>query len=112
NTEHLRDLQKQEPLTKVLKAVVDAAQRTDRNTKPAVMVKVSPDEDSKEQVEGICDAIWDSGVDGVIVGNTTKQRPAPLPGASSLPPHEQQLLSEHGGYSGPQLFPRTVSLVK
>jgi dihydroorotate dehydrogenase len=112
NTEGLRDLQSQEPLTKVLKAVVAAAQRTDRRTKPAVMVKVSPDEDSKEQVEGICDAIWDSGVDGVIVGNTTKQRPAPLPAGSTLPEKEQKLITETGGYSGPQLFSRTVALTK
>lgn len=29
---------------------------------------MSPDEDSEEQVRGICDAVWESGVDGVIVG--------------------------------------------
>lgn len=112
NTENLRDLQKQEPLTRILKGVVGAAKRTDRKTKPAVMVKVSPDEDSQEQVEGICEAIWESGVDGVIVGNTTTRRPAPLPEGTILPPTEAEIMKEKGGYSGPQLFERTVSLVK
>jgi dihydroorotate dehydrogenase len=112
NTENLRDLQRQEPLTRILQAVVGAAQKTDRKTKPAVMVKVSPDEDSKEQVEGICKAIWDSGVDGVIVGNTTKRRPDPLPASTKLSPTEEKTLQEQGGYSGPQLFEGTVNLVR
>jgi len=112
NTENLRDLQRQEPLTKILRGVVGAAIRTDRRTKPAILVKVSPDEDSREQVEGICEAVWDSGVDGVIVGNTTKRRPNPLPTGTKLSETEAAIMLEQGGYSGPQLFERTVSLVK
>ena len=112
NTENLRDLQRQEPLTKILMGVVDAAAKTDRKTKPAVMVKVSPDEDSEEQVSGICQAIWTSGVDGVIVGNTTKRRPNPLPAGIKLPEKEVAVMLEQGGYSGPQLFERTANLVK
>ncbi|KAL1992139.1 hypothetical protein VTN49DRAFT_4171 [Thermomyces lanuginosus] len=111
NTPGLRDLQATEPLTAILKGVVNAAKRIDRKVKPYVMVKVSPDEDSDEQVVGICHAVQVSGVDGIIVGNTTKQRPAPLPKGFTLPPAEQRVLSEVGGYSGPQLFDRTVDLV-
>lgn len=76
------------------------------------MVKVSPDEDSEEQVFGICEAINASGCAGCIVGNTTKRRPGPLPEGSSLPERETALILEQGGYSGPQLFERTVALVK
>ena len=76
------------------------------------MVKVSQDEDSEEQVSGICEAIWESGVDGVIVGNTTTRRPDPLPMGYNLPPKEAAAMLEQGGYSGPQLFERMVSLVK
>ena len=112
NTPGLRDLQKVEPLTNILTGVVEAARRIDRKSPPAVMVKVSPDEDSDEQVSGICEAVWRSGVDGVIVGNTTKRRPEVLPRGYSLPNKEAALLLEEGGYSGPQLFERTVSLVK
>ena len=92
--------------------MVQAAQRTDRKTKPAVMVKVSPDEDSDEQVLGICDAVWQSGVDGVIVGNTTKRRPDPFPEGYTLSQREAIAVLEQGGYSGPQLFDRTVKLTR
>ena len=109
NTPGLRDLQKVEPLTNILKGVVEAAQRTDRKSKVAVMVKVSPDESSKEQVMGICAAVIESGVDGVICGNTTTQRP---PAGHSISSKEARILLEQGGYSGPQLFQRTVHLVK
>jgi dihydroorotate dehydrogenase len=111
NTKGLRDLQQATPLTNILKGVVDAASGIDRIRKPAVMVKVSPDEDSDEQMAGIAAAVWESGVDGVIVGNTTKQRPGPLPGSGPLSRKEAEAMLEQGGFSGPQLFDRTVKLV-
>ncbi|MCJ1416432.1 Dihydroorotate dehydrogenase (quinone), mitochondrial [Xylographa parallela] len=112
NTPGLRDLQRTEPLRNILTAVVEATKRINRKTSPAVMVKVSPDEDSEEQVAGIVDAVWASGVDGVIVGNTTKRRHDLIPEGYTLPNKEAAALLEQGGYSGPQLFERTVSLVK
>lgn len=112
NTPGLRDLQATAPLTAILSAVVDAAKNTDRKTKPAVMVKVSPDEESDAQIEGICSAVWASGVDGVIVGNTTKKRPDPIPKGYIMPSKEGKILTEMGGYSGPQMFDRTLALVK
>jgi len=112
NTPGLRNLQRVEPLTNILKAVVEAAKKTNKKTKPAVMVKVSPDEDSEEQVQGICDAVWESGVEGLIVGNTTKRRDDLLPSGYSLPSREAAILLEEGGYSGPQLFEKTVALTK
>ena len=112
NTPGLRSLQRTGPLTKILTGVVEAAKQTDRKTKVAVMVKVSPDEDSDEQIAGICQAVWESGVDGVIVGNTTNRRPAPMPSLRPLSPLEEQTLLEQGGFSGPHLFERTVALVK
>ena len=109
NTPRLRGLQRVEPLTQILKGVVEAAKRTDKKVKPAVMVKVSPDEDEEGQVRGICDAVWESGVDGVIVGNTTKRRPEMV---GKLPSREAALLMEQGGYSGPQMFERTRELTR
>lgn len=111
NTPGLRTLQNVEPLTRLLSGVVEAVNKIDRKTKPAIMVKVSPDEDSAEQVSGICEAVWYSGVDGVIVGNTTKKRPDPLPKGYLLPASEAKILLEQGGYSGPQMFERTLALV-
>ena len=112
NTPGLRNLQQSGPLTQILSGVVRAAKRTVRTTKPFVMVKVSPDEDSDAQIEGVCSAVWKAGVDGVIVGNTTKRRPEPVPTEYQLSPVEQQILLEQGGYSGPQTFERTLDLVK
>ncbi|KAL8762668.1 MAG: hypothetical protein Q9184_001375 [Pyrenodesmia sp. 2 TL-2023] len=111
NTPGLRGLQKVEPLTDILTAVVGAARNTKRKVPVKVMVKVSPDEDDEVSVRGICDAVWDSGVDGVVVGNTTKRRPDPT-ASGYLPSHEQKLMLEQGGYSGPQIFGRTVALVR
>lgn len=112
NTPGLRSLQNQEALTKILTSVVRAARSVQRVTKPSVMVKVSPDEDSDEQVAGICQAIWEADVDGVIVGNTTNQRPKALTYLNQYTPLEQQHLLETGGFSGPHLFEKTLSMVK
>ena len=112
NTPGLRDLQHVDKLTNILTGVVTAAGKANRRIKPAVMVKVSPDEDSDDQVSGICEAIRQSGCAGVICGNTTKRRPGPLPEGYNLPEREAALMLEQGGYSGPQLFERTVALVK
>ncbi|KND93371.1 Dihydroorotate dehydrogenase (quinone), mitochondrial [Tolypocladium ophioglossoides CBS 100239] len=111
NTPGLRDLQATEPLTRLLSAVVGEACRTDRKTRPKVMVKVSPDEDEDEQMEGIVQAVYRSGVDGVIVGNTTKRRTGLVPDGVRLTGKEQKSLMEQGGYSGPAMFNRTLDLV-
>ena len=67
NTAQLRDLQRVGPLTQILSAVVDAADKVGKKVKPRVMVKVSPDEDEEGQVRGVCEAVWESGVDGGMV---------------------------------------------
>lgn len=48
----------------------------------------------------------------MIVGNTTTRRPDPSPIGYDLPPREAAAMLEQGGYSGPQLFGRTLALVK
>ena len=112
NTPGLRDLQATGPLTRLLSAVVDEAARTpDRKERPKVMVKVSPDEDDDHQVEGIVTAVTNSGVDGIIVGNTTKRRTGLAAPGVRLTAKDQKALAEEGGYSGPELFDRTVKLV-
>lgn len=115
NTPGLRDLQATEPLTRILGAVVEEARRCaepNRSAfKPKVMVKVSPDEDEDAQIEGIAQAVWASGVDGVIVGNTTKRRTGVVPDGIRLTPREKTALAETGGYSGPAMFDRTEELV-
>lgn len=111
NTPGLRDLQATEPLTRLLAAVVDAAHKTGRKVRPKVMVKVSPDEDDDAQMAGVVEAVHRSGVDGVIVGNTTKRRTGVVPENVRLSAKDQRNLAETGGYSGPAMFSRTLDLV-
>ncbi|KAL5594137.1 hypothetical protein BROUX41_001183 [Berkeleyomyces rouxiae] len=111
NTPGLRDLQAVEPLTRLLTAVVEEANKTQRRTRPRVMVKVSPDEDEAAQMDGIVQAVAASGVDGVIVGNTTSRRAGLVAQSVPLTGREQRALQETGGYSGPEMFPRTLDLV-
>lgn len=113
NTPGLRDLQATAPLTRIMGDVVAAARRVPRRTKPFVMVKVSPDEDAPAQIQGVCDAVWASGVDGVIVGNTTRSRPPPIQGAAryEYSAAEKQVLAEDGGFSGPAIAPHAIDLV-
>jgi len=101
-----------EPLTRILEGVVGAARSVNRKTAPKVMVKVSPDEDEDSQMEGIVEAVWKSGVDGVIVGNTTKRRHNLISEDVNLTPKENAILDEQGGFSGPHMFERTLSMVK
>ncbi|KAK0099819.1 Dihydroorotate dehydrogenase (quinone), mitochondrial [Cadophora gregata] len=112
NTPGLRTLQRVEPLTRILEGVVEAAKSAKRKSPPKVMVKVSPDEDQDEQIEGIVEAIWKSGVDGIIVGNTTNRRDNILPKDLALTAKESSILGEKGGLSGPHMFERTLGLVK
>ena len=111
NSPGFSQLQQARPLTAILNGVVAAAKAVDRENKPAVLVKVSPDDDAERQISTICAAVWASGADGVIVGNTTKKRPPPSEG-TILSGAEIKVMRESGGLSGPQLFDQTINLVK
>ncbi len=91
NTPGLRDLQGRVAMADLLKQVV-----TTRNTgvkKPPVFVKVAPDL-THDQMEDVAEVALSTGIDGLIVGNTTLSRPA------SIPP---KLAAEAGGLSGKPL---------
>ncbi|KAF3924757.1 hypothetical protein AA313_de0209980 [Arthrobotrys entomopaga] len=105
NTPGLRKLQSGDRLTDLLAAVVAEAKKLPKKEKPRVIVKISPDENSKEQIEDITTAIKKSGIDGVIVANTTLRRPETL----VSPPY---LVHEAGGLSGPELFEPMRLLVR
>lgn len=94
------------------------------------MVKCSPDEDSQEgetlqqctylqlhaehfvpDISGICNAVASAGIDGIIIGNTTRKRPD-VPHSRLRTDQENAILMEEGGYSGAIMFDRTLSLVK
>ncbi|RVD83385.1 uncharacterized protein DFL_007772 [Arthrobotrys flagrans] len=105
NTPGLRKLQSGSTLTELLSAVVAEAKKVEKKEKPRVIVKISPDENSKQQIEDITSAIKRSGVDGVVVANTTLRRPDTLVSPSHL-------VHEAGGLSGPELFDTMRDLVR
>ncbi|KAI5788296.1 Dihydroorotate dehydrogenase-domain-containing protein [Geopyxis carbonaria] len=111
NTPGLRSLQAADPLTTLLSAVVAAAAEVPRARTPAVVVKVSPDSDSKSEIDAICDAIRRAKVAGVIVANTTVTRPELLLQNPKITDVERRTINETGGLSGPALLPRTLRLV-
>lgn len=113
NTPGLRSLQKRESLQQLLSAVVEAASKTERRRKPKVVVKVSPDSDSPDDIRDISAAILGSGVAGVIVANTTVKRPSQILASPQTTEEEKRIANkEIGGLSGPALLPKTLQLVE
>ncbi len=98
NTPGLRELQRREALLALLAEVKTALAETVRAAgiaRPALLIKIAPDLTPAER-EDLAAVLRDvSGVDGVIIGNTTVSRPPGLRG-----PHT----AEAGGLSGKPLM--------
>lgn len=104
NTPGLRDLQSEEKLTNLLKTVVNRRDSLPLESLPPIVVKIAPDLTSPE-IESIAAAVKESKVDGVIVSNTTVQRPKDLRSNSSL-------TSQVGGLSGAPVKPFSLLALK
>jgi len=96
NTPGLRDLQAEDRLRAILRAVADAVP-----TRPPLLVKLAPDlaDEAIPQIVGSC---IQGGVQGLIISNTTIARPAGL---------RSPLSRETGGLSGPPLFARSTAVL-
>src|SRR5690606_32799268 len=93
NTPGLRDLQADEALTRLLSAICEARAAQPRQT--PILLKVAPDLD-ETQMDSIARIVLASGIDGLIVSNTTLSRD-PVAGMENA--------NELGGLSGAPLFP-------
>jgi dihydroorotate dehydrogenase len=98
NTPGLRDLQAGARIGALLDAALAARRRAEPDTPPPLLVKFAPDMDETALREA-AEACIAAGVDGIILGNTTVDRPATL--ASPEVP-------VRGGLSGRPLFPRAL----
>lgn len=78
---------------------MNTANIVDRKTKLVVIVKVLLDKDSKTQIQGIVNTIYESSVSSIIVGNTTIKRPAAVLVGYILLEKDRQVLLETSGYS-------------
>ena len=98
NTPGLRDLQRRGPLLELARAVLAARARAvpaDGVVRPPpLLLKVAPDLSPDDRAD-VAFVAEESGVDGLIIGNTTVSRP---PGLAGL--HQAQA----GGLSGRPLF--------
>jgi dihydroorotate dehydrogenase len=97
NTPGLRSLQSRGALTELLTAVKAARVRA-----VPVLVKIAPDLD-ETGLKDVARAAADTGIDGIIVSNTTIERPAGLP---------RDLAAQTGGLSGPPLFPLATEILR
>ena len=95
NTEGLRNLQEQGALRNLLEPLME------RRTKP-IFLKVAPDLD-KTQIEHIAQTVMDLKVDGLIVSNTTIERPESLKNIHK---------PESGGLSGRPLFEKSTAVLR
>lgn len=102
NTPGLRDLQKREPLTQLLNVVMEEREKACRTAPPPLLVKLAPDL-SEEQQEELAATLMDCKVDGVILGNTTLDRPDFLP---------EKFRGQQGGLSGQPLTDKSTGVIR
>jgi len=79
------------------------ASRDQLENRPPLLVKVSPDLD-REQCARLAQVVLAVGVDGLVISNTTTQRPSSL----NADPH----LTQAGGLSGPSLLPLSTDVLR
>jgi dihydroorotate dehydrogenase len=103
NTPGLRALQTGDALKSLTDAVMDARAKnaTAAGKSPLVFVKIAPDLDDAE-LDAIAAVALSSGIDGLIISNTTLARPV----AENTPHRDEQ-----GGFSGEPLFERSTIML-
>jgi dihydroorotate dehydrogenase len=108
NTPNLRELQGDEGLKSILLACqeVNTTQSTTTQTdKKPILVKVAPDM-TAEQLVHIAQTAKSNGADGIVVSNTTVERP------DASHARDAAVFAEQGGMSGQPLKERSTSMIK
>lgn len=100
NTQGLRNLQQRDLLAHLLHKIMEKKQSL--KNKPPLFVKIAPDQTDKE-LEDIAEVTLTSGIDGLIVGNTTVSRPPSVPA---------DVAKEAGGLSGKPLFKMSTDTLR
>ncbi|GLR79444.1 quinone-dependent dihydroorotate dehydrogenase [Azospirillum oryzae] len=102
NTPGLRALQGRDPLRALLERVLEARASCGLSRNPPLLLKIAPDL-TVEDKSDIAAVALESGIDGLIVSNTTIARPDSIPAA---------MRSEAGGLSGAPLFEPSTSVLR
>lgn len=90
NTPGLRDLQRREPLLELLGHIKEQRADSCGDHPPPLLVKFAPDL-SEEQQQEMAETALEAEIDGIILTNTTLERPNSLP---------EKFAAEKGGLSG------------
>ncbi len=101
NTPGLRDLQRKSSLMALIEALKSARAAAAAPDPPPLLLKIAPDLSDPERAE-IAEAALETGIDGLIISNTTVARPAELRSPQA---------SEAGGLSGKPLFAPSTALL-
>ncbi|MBB3263225.1 dihydroorotate dehydrogenase [Azospirillum sp. OGB3] len=102
NTPGLRTLQGREPLRTLLGRVLDARSACRLAKAPPVLLKIAPDLTDEDKAD-IAAVVLETGIDGLIVSNTTIARPSEIP---------ESLRGETGGLSGKPLFAPSTAVLR
>ena len=101
NTAGLRNLQSRENLLPLLSRIMDERAKSCAANNPPILVKLAPDLD-EAQLKEVATSLMESGVDGVILTNTTLSRPDVLP---------DDFKKEMGGLSGKPLTQKSTDII-
>lgn len=101
NTPGLRDLQRKARLLELIAALRSARAEAATTNPPPLLLKIAPDLSEGERAE-IAEAALETGIDGLIISNTTVARPAAL---------KSRRAREPGGLSGKPLLAASTALV-
>lgn len=102
NTPGLRNLQEKGPLSELLTAVMVERKESCGDHPPPLLIKLAPDLND-QQLSDIADVLLAHKVDGVILTNTTLDRPAFLP---------EKFRGEKGGLSGNPLTQKSTDIIR
>ncbi|MBP2301595.1 quinone-dependent dihydroorotate dehydrogenase [Azospirillum picis] len=102
NTPGLRALQGRDPLRALLERVLEARAACGLRRNPPLLLKIAPDLTVEDKGD-IAAVALESGIDGLIVSNTTIARPDVIPA---------DLRGEAGGLSGRPLFESSTTVLR
>ena len=102
NTPGLRDLQKKENLLGLLTLIMEERQKSCGRDLPPLLLKLAPDLQENQQ-QDIAEAVLQAGIDGVILTNTTLDRPETL---------AQPFGAERGGLSGAPVRDKSLTVLR
>ena len=102
NTPGLRDLQKRGQIENLIKSLNKIKNNQENLAAKAVLIKIDPDM-NEEQLRDIALMSLALGVDGLIIGNSTIDRPSTLISSNK---------NEIGGLSGKPLFIKSTLVLK